>query len=816
MLTNYLKIAFRGLIRNKLYTVISVFGLAIGTACCLLIFLYVKDELTFDRFHANADNIYRFIRIEQEQNNEPEESASTSNLLGKVLRETFPEVEGVVRLFNSPQTIIYNNQSFSESILFADADFFNMFSFPLIQGDPSTLLKNPTDIVITEEIAAKYFGDENPVGKILKISIGETIADFSVAGVIEKAPSNSSMQYEFIISIENISKVYPERLLASWGIVLFPTIVQLAPGTDPNQFAQNVAAHINSIFNEEDIGLTRDYKMQPLKDIHLNPKYGGVGVPTSDPVYSYILAAIAFAVLMIACINFTTLAVGRSSSRSREVGLRKVLGAQRNQLMKQFWGEAFILSAFAMFIAVIIAELSLDTFNRLSEKQLELNIFSDFTVIPALLVLTFITALIAGFYPAALISRLLPAESFRGTVILGGKNRLIKILIVLQFSISIFLIVCTIVIASQMKYIANYNLGFDKEMVISFPTGAELAESQKLVELFQNEVANNPEIANVAGYAYPFGQSWLYVSHDKNNSLTILYGEDITGAGIAAKIEGDDPYFYTNWIDYDFVPAMGIKLLEGRNLSKEYPTDVTDAVLVNQALVKDFGWENAIGQTLPGKFIKANVVGVFEDFHFYPLHREIEPLVLHITRNDFMTNINDIVVRLKSEDVTGTIASLEKSWKKVSNGLPFNFKFFDEQLEEQYSTEVRWKQIVQYSSIFTFFVACLGLFGLTSLAVAKRTREVGIRKVMGAKVRQIVIMFSGDFVKLVIIANIIACPFAYFVMRRWLEDFSYRTEIGAGVFLLTGMIAIAITLLTVSLHSIKAALTDPVKSLRHE
>ena len=816
MFFNYLKIAFRGLIRNKLYTLISVFGLAVGVACCLLIFLFVKDELTFDRFHANADNIFRFIRIEQEQSSEPKESASTSNLLGGVLRETFPEVESVVRLIGSTQTIIFNNKSFTDDVALVDPDFLKMFSFHLIQGDASTALTKPTDLLVTPETAKKYFGDDDPMGKMLKINMGESQLDFSIVGVIEKAPSNSSIQYSFIIPMDHMKELYPERFLQSWGIVLFPTLVTLAPGTDPNQFAQNVAAHINSIFNEEDIGISRDYKLQKLTDIHLNTKYGGLGIPSSDPVYSYILAAIALAVLIIACINFTTLAVGRSSSRSREVGLRKVLGAQRKQLMKQFWGEAFILSAFAMFIAIIIAELSIDTFNNLAEKQLELNIFSDLTVIPALLSITVVTALLAGFYPAALISRLLPAESFRGEIVLGGKNRMVKTLVVLQFSISIFLIVCTLVVSSQMKYINNYDLGYDKEMVISFSTGAELEESLKLTELFKTEIADNPDVVNAAGYAYPFGQPWLYVSHDENNSVSILYGEDITGDGYRASNEAGDPYYYTNWTDYNFVPTMGINIIEGRNLSKEYPTDEEDAVLVNQALVKAYGWKNAIGQTLPGKYIEASVVGVFEDFHFYPLHRKVEPLVLHITRNDFITNINDIVVRMRSDDITGTIASLEKSWGKVSNGLPFNFKFFDEQLEEQYNTEVRWKQIVQYSSIFTFFVACLGLFGLTSLAVAKRTREVGIRKVMGAKVQQIVMMFSGDFVKLVMIALVIACPLAFFTMTRWLEDFTYRTEIGFMVFLLTGAIAVAITLLTVSLHAIKAGLTDPVKSLRHE
>ncbi len=816
MFENYLKVAFRNLIRNKLYSVISVIGLSVGIACCTLIFLYVQQELSFDRFHVNADNLYRMVRYEVGTDELANGTASMSALLNAELKETFPEVVGATRVSGSQQLVQHGDQSFSEAVVFVDPDFFQMFSFPLIQGDIGSVLDDLNSTVLTPEMARKYFGDEDPIGATITMQLGETTLDFSVSGIIEEAPDNSSIQYSFLVSNDHLKYIFPERLLETWGIILFPTYVQLKPETDIQAFEQKVTGHIDRLSKEEGIESTLLFMAEPLTEIHLNPNLDGAMIPSSDPLYSYILAAIAFAMLLIACINFMTLAVGRSSSRAREVGLRKVLGAQREQIMKQFWGEALFLSVTALIIGVALAEVFLPTFNELAQKELSLNLFSDWTMLPALIVITLITSFLAGIYPAMLLSKLYPVDTFRGAIKLGGKSGLINGLVVLQFAISVFLIVCTFIISSQMKYINTEDLGYNKEMAVTFPTGVTGEEAANLLTRFRNEVTGQASVVDVTGYSYGLGQSWLYINYGDEEGFTVLIGEDITGPGYADASEHAKDYFYINWVDPYYIPTMGINVVEGRNFLPDHPADVNGAIILNQTAVENFGWEDAIGKQLPKGFSDAMVVGVMEDFHYYPMHRDIEPLVLHMPRHDHLSSINGIAVRILSEDLQGTLAYLEDAWTNVSNGNPFSYSFLDEDIANQYFNELRWRNIVKYSSVFSFLVACLGLFGLTSLAVAKRTREVGIRKVLGASVSRIVGMFTWDFAILVIIANVIAWPVGYFVMKRWLEEFAFRTNISMVTFILTGAIALAIALLTVSFQAVKVALANPVDALRYE
>ncbi|MCP4631624.1 MAG: FtsX-like permease family protein [candidate division Zixibacteria bacterium] len=812
MFTNYLKVTYRNLIRNKLYSIISVVGLSVGIACCILIFLYVQDEVTFDRFHSDADNIYRVIHMESLEGEFPEGTESTSALLYGELKKSFPDIKGVTRASASTFVVTYNDKSFTEDVVHVDPDFFNMFSFPLITGNASSVLNDPNSVVLTPEMAHKYFGDENPIGKALSINMGETALDFSVSGIIEKAPSNSSIQYNMLISTEMLKHSVPERLLHTWHIILFSTFIQLEVGTDIASFETQLTDLVAAIDPELDVS----YKLQPLTNIHLNPKYAGESVNSNNPRNAIMLSAIALAVLIIACINFMTLAVGRSSSRFREVGLRKVLGAHRRQVMMQFWGEALFLCIFSLIIGIALAEAFLPYFNNLADKELIIGLLSNPFLLPALICLTVITAFLAGIYPSLLLSKLIPAEILRGAHKFGSKNRLIQGMIILQFAISVFLIICMFIISSQIDFISGAKLGYNKSAVITFPTETTGEEASQLLTRLRNELADENNIIDISGYSYSIGASWLYLNISEEHGNIVLIGEDITGPGYAYNSSQPDNYFYINWIDEHYIPTMGIEVIEGRNFSEEHTSDVNNAVIINQTAAEIWGLENPIGQKLPQGFKKATIIGVVDDFHFYPLHRKIEPLVFHMPNHDHLSSIFNIAVRISGHDIPGTISFIENKWNKASGGKPLTFEFLDESVAQQYSAEQQWKSIVQYSSLLSFFIACLGLFGLTSLAVAKRTREVGIRKVLGASITRIVMMFSGDFVKLVLIANLISWPVAYYLMKIWLEKFEYHVNINFGLFLISAVITICLAILTIAFEAIRAALANPTQSLRHE
>lgn len=815
MIHNYVTVARRNLIRNKLYSVISVFGLGLGIACCLLIFLYVQDELSFDRFHSKADNIYRLIRVEKKSGEKTVRSPSVTYNIAPELMANFPEVKNTVRLTGGAYVVSREGQSFTQNALHVEPGFLSMFSFPLVRGDLSSALDQPISAVITAETARKYFGEEDPLGKTLTINLGEASLDFTVTGIIQEPPENSSIRFDLLLPVDPLKYNFPEDLLHSWNIVVMQSFVELVPGTDAKTLEQKLLALTTRLFREEERGFQRSYRLQPLADIHLNNQLDGVTGPTSNPLYSHILSAIAIAVMLLACINFTTLAVGRSSGRAREVGLRKVLGAGRTQLMRQFWGEALLLSLAALVLGIVLTELFLPTFNILAQKKLSLGLFSDWTLFPALGGLALITAFLAGMYPALLLSRLCPVDSLRGNVRLGGKNRLIQGLVVVQFTISAALVVCTLVISSQMRYVNDYNLGYDRNLVLTFPTGTYGETSADLVSRFRQELSGQPAVVSVTGYSFEFGDSWLRVSHG-DDGMNINIGEDITSSVPSEGPGMISNYFYINWVDPYYLPTMGINLAQGRNFSPDIPSDKEGAILVNQTAAKAFGWDDALGKQLPAGLQQARVVGVVEDFNFYPLHRRIEPLVLHMPRHDHLSSIYEIAVRIRGGNIPTTLSLLEQTWSKVSGGMPFDYEFLDQRVAEQYAAEQRWMNIVRYSSIFSLLIAGLGLFGLTSLAVAKRTKEVGIRKVLGASVTRIVRMFASDFFKLILAANAVAWPVAYVVMNRWLHSFTYRASITLSTFILTAILSLGIALLTVSIQAIKAALTNPVESLRYE
>ncbi|MBN1211096.1 MAG: ABC transporter permease [candidate division Zixibacteria bacterium] len=815
MLKNYFTIAYRNLIHNKLYTVIGIAGLSIALACCIIIFLFVQHEFSYDKFHDNADNLYRVLHMEYVRSEVSEGSTSTGYILRGELKDKYPEVVGVTRMlgFNAAVSRTDGN-SFFQDVYHVDPDFFLMYSFPLVKGDKNTVFNDPGAVVLTEEMARKYFSDEDPLGKPMKIQLGEKNYDFTVSGVIEKAPVNSSIQYDLLISVEQMKNYYPENYLDSWNLIYLTTYVQLKPGTDVSAFSEKVSANINSLFdNEED---RRFYRFQPFMDIHTNPDYDGESVSSTDPMYSYILIAIAASILLIACINFVTLSIGRAGSRVREVGLRKVVGAFRGQIMGQYWCESLVLCLIALVVGIILVELFLPVFNDLARKQLSFDLFSQFGLVPVLFGIVLLTSFLAGIYPSLYLSKFLPVETLRREVKIGGKNILIQALVVLQFTISIFLICSTFIMSSQVDYINNARLGYDKDFVVNVRTGSTGEDATRLLDRYRAELAGQPSIVDVAGYAYSIGESWLYLNLSAEEGATVLIGEDLTQPGWAQDAADTGLYFYLNWVDPHYIPAMKLNLVEGRNFMENHPADVDGAIIINQTLARKLGYDHPVGEKLPRGFRDAVIVGVVEDFHFYPLHRHIEPLVFHMPRNDNMGSTSEIAVRISPDNIPATLSLLENKWSLVSDGKPFIYEFLDDKVTQQYLADQRWRKIVLYSSIMSIMITCFGLFGLASLSVVKRTREIGIRKVFGATVNQITAMFTLDFTKYILIAVAVALPTAYLVMKHWLASFAFRTPLSWYYFVFAALTALAIAVIAVFYQALKAALTNPADCLRGE
>jgi putative ABC transport system permease protein len=818
MFGNYLKIAYRNLIRSKLYTSISVVGLATGVACCILIFLYVQDELTYDRFHDNAENICRAIRVRTSPDGTVSAKPYTCGLLGPLLETDFPEVSRSTRLVGSQLVVRVEDKSFSETVQMVDPGFLEMFTFPLLFGEGQRVLSDPTSLIITTETARKYFGDDDPMGRVVELQLDETFREFTVTGVIHPAPTNSSIEFDLLISTANIKQIFPPGLMDSWENGCVQTFVQLRPGTDMEGFRIKLNGHVAGLtrdfeFNNDD---KLSYRLQPLTDIHLNTAYSAVHGSSSNPLYSYVLSGIALAILLIACINFTTLAVGRATGRAKEVGVRKAVGADRGQLARQFWMEALLLSLGAVLMGTMLSELMLPVFNQLTHKQLILTFKSNHVLLPALLGLFLVTAFVAGAYPALYQSSLSTVASLKGTARVSSRNGLMRALVAVQFTVSVILIIATLTMSRQMRFIANRDLGYDQEWVVTIPVDASGEKTSIILERYRKELSGRPGILSVTGYSFPLGSYWMRVFPKEGPGTCISFGEDITKSAGESGTPEERSFFYANFVDYDYLPTLGVKIVEGRNFSREFPSDATGSVLINRAAMKAFGWEDAVGRQLPFGFDDMTVVGLMEDFHFYPVHRKIEPLVISLPGTGWLTSIGEIAVRINSQDVPETIALLEEIWKETAEGLPFSYAFLDDQVADQYAAEKRWEHIVRYASALSLLVACLGLFGVASLAVARRKKEIGIRKVVGAKVSNIVTIFLREFVLLVVLASLIASPVAYLVMSRWLENFAYRTPIGAFVFILATAVALAIAMITVIYQVLKAALANPVESLRYE
>jgi putative ABC transport system permease protein len=811
MIKHYLKIAFRNLARQKWLAAINISGLSIGLACFSLFLLYAVNEFSFDRFHKNASNTYRVYRWTEAMQGEPASGDVYLPMpLGPALKQDLPDVENFVRIQEAwgESYVRVGDKIDRIKVSFADPQIFSMFSFKLKSGNRKTALNALNNIVLTEKTAKQIFGEEDPLGQSIQIKQDENFEAFTVTAIAENIPSNSSIQFQALGNFEYIGTTSSgKRSVNNWMRSAYHTYITLKPGSrlasDPNSLVpfrkkyyptEEEEARKAGYWKEK--GVPVKYGLQPLLSIHTDTKVWGGDVPAVNPKTIWILLGIAFGVLLIACINFTTLAIGRSASRAREIGIRKVVGSAREQLVFQFLSEALLLTVFSVALGLIISYLLLPSFNQLAGKDLTFSLQQFPELVWLIIGLTLVVGILSGSYPALVLSGFKPLEVLKQKIKVGGSNLFTRSLVTVQFVLSIGLIASTFIILQQLKFMTGKNPGFQKENIVV--VNASDVDGKKIYPLFRQAVLNDPSIAAIAGSELGLGEGtgWSRSGFDYKGNLKQVF-----------------EYF----IDPGYIPLMGMQIIKGRNFDPAIGSDTVTSVIVNEAMVRDFGWDidSAVGQQLTGYSERRTpvVVGVVKDFHFRPLSEKVEPQMFH-QFSDYSPF--KFFVRIKPGDPSKALATLNKTWSSLVVDLPFRYDFLDESLNNFYKSEARWSRIIGWAGGISIFLACLGLLGLAALAAVNRTKEIGIRKVLGASIPNIIGLLSKDFLKLVIIAIIIASPLAWYFMNKWLQDFAYRINIGWMVFIVAGLFTAALALVTISLQAIKAALANPVKSLRTE
>lgn len=805
MFKNYLRIAWRNLLKQRAFSLINISGLAIGLTACILIFLFVQDEIGYDRFHENVDRIYRVLN-ERQADGKVLSRAATPPGYAPTMKNEFPEVMEAVRFFDMGKRLFeHANQRFlEENFLLADSNVFKVFSFRLLAGDPNTALTNPASLVISQKIAQKYFGDENPLGQVLKLQAHH---DFQITGVMADLPENSHLKIDFLGAFATLYTFESAERLQNFIWQQFFTYLLLPENYDSKILEAKFPAFIEKFAEPQtsQYGFSYQPYLQPLADVHLRSSHLQFDIAQKGDIdYVYAFSFVAVFILLIACFNFMNLSTARAVQRAREVGMRKVVGAQRAQLVRQFLCEAILLAILALAIAIGLVELALPEFNDFTGKTLALNYAGSWLAALGVLVVTLAVGVFAGSYPAFFLSRFQPIKVLKGQPILSSRETklgLRKILVIAQFTISLILIVGTAIVIEQLHFLRNKKLGFDKEQVVVFPLrGDEMALNY---EAIKNELLSRSAITSAtAFYGTPGGG---------------IAGDDIRLPGSPTKFST-----YMILLDFDYIRTFGMEVIAGREFSKEFSTDPDEAFVLNETAVKGLGWaspEEAIGKEVEWEswgsevaFKKGRVIGVVRDFHVQSLRVEIAPVVLHI----FEPAYSSIAVKIQPDDIPGTLDHLEKVWGKWAPAWPFEYAFLDQNLDAQYRSEEKLGQIFGVFSFIAIFIACLGLFGLASFTAQQRTKEIGIRKVLGATVAGIVGLLSRDLIKLVVIASFIAAPVAYFAMTSWLDNFAYRISVSADMFLLAGVLTLGIAFFTVSYQAIRAALANPIDSLKCE
>ncbi|WP_220472554.1 ABC transporter permease [Spirosoma foliorum] len=792
MLKNYLKIALRNLLKNKVYSFINIAGLSIGLACAILIMLYVKDEVSFDRFHEHVNTIYR---IERNHKN-----GSTGFLQGPRFTQNIPGIKSFVRVQGGAVDIKKGAEVQEQGmVLYVDSNFFSVFTFPLLAGNLKTCLLEPHSIVLNEDVAKKYFNTTDAVGKVMMIKVDTTFVSYKVTAVTKRCPQNSSIQFDallpFIVSDADIKDTH------NWFNSFLNTFVVLDDKanlqTVEKQMQRFYVADAKRTFYEmlkNDGGNPSDipmgtYFLQPYLDMHLNtelPVANGL-TNASNPIYSYLLSGIAMFVLLIACINFVNLTIARSIKRAKEIGIRKVMGSDRKQLIFQFLGESFFLCTVACVLAIALVYLLLPLFNELANKALSISYLFDAKLITAYSTLYIITGLLAGFYPALVLSGYNPVQTLYSRFQIAGKNYLQKSLVVLQFTLASFLIIATSTIYEQFNLLTKTNLGYDdNNLVIVNKNDLKSAD----VAAFKKELLRNP---NIVGVSIKNAGKW--------------------GTGTKNTV-GSPIYFSGETVDENYLPLLKIPLVAGRNFLASFSADAAQSVIVNESFVKAANWKNPVGETielLGSSNDKYHVIGVVKDYHFASLTKKITPQLFNMNGS-----YGTYYIKIKPNTAAASLKWIQKIYQRFYPMSAYSYVFKNDENRKQYADIEKWKQIILFGAILTIFISCIGLFGLSVLAAEQRTKEIGIRKVLGASVSSIVSALSTDFIKLIFIALAISIPFAWVATSQWLQGYPYRIALSWWLFASAGLLVIAVAFLTTSFQSIKAALINPVKSLRSE
>jgi putative ABC transport system permease protein len=800
MFKSYIKTAWRNIKRQKGYSILNISGLALGMACSILIVFYIHHELSFDRFHENADRIYRVIvDATLPQNHITVPAAQTA--FGPTLAKDFPEVAAAVRVQSRPKTFVkYADRAFYESaLLYADASIFEVFTFPFVSGDPKTALARANTVVLTERMADKYFRGQDPVGKFLRFN-DET--DFAVTGVMKDVPSQSHLQFDMLVSLETRFGPNP-RLGQDWNNINTPTYVLFRDRRAPKEIEPRLAALVEERLGPllKSLGGKMRYSFQPLTRVHLYSRYTmDLANNNSSIQYVTIFAAVALFILGIACINFMNLATARSAQRAREIGLRKVVGARRLELFAQFLGESTTHSLLALMAALVLVKLGLPMFRSISGIDLRIGATQLAWLVPSFFGLALFVSLAAGLYPAAFLSALHPVKTVRGSYKAGpGSARFRRALVVAQFLIGVTLLISTAVVRRQLDFMRNRDLGFSKEQVLV--TRINDPRIFPRIESAKTRLKQIPGVISAAMTQAIPGQ------------MTEVNGQPFVPEGFSES----EPLILRQFsADADLVPTLGLEIVQGRNFSKEIPTDA-DAVLINEATVRKLGWTDPVGRrikmpTLPvGRWREKTVIGVLRDFHFLGLREVIEPFLL-----DLGTEEDQLIVKLRTDRLGPTLRELERAWREIDPVRPLDFFFLDEFFDAQYRAEERLGRLFSSFSGLAIVIACLGLFGLASFMAEQRTKEIAIRKVLGASARGVVARLSLEFVKLVGLATVLAWPVAYFAMGAWLKNFAYRVGLSPWTFLAAGFAALGIAFLTVGTQAFRAASSDPAESLKFE
>ncbi|MBN1225078.1 MAG: ABC transporter permease [Candidatus Aminicenantes bacterium] len=805
MFINYLKVTFRYFFKHKAYSLINIFGLSLGIACCILILSYIGHELSYDGYHENADNIYRIVS-KRTISGKTREFALSLAPVGPTMVEDFPEVVDAVRF--SPtvkRAFSYEDKKFfQENVFYADPSVFNVFSFELIEGDPNTALEVPFTMVMTEKTAQKYFGIESPMGKTVK---WDNNFDYRITGVVKDPPPNSHFSFTVLASYSTFIKYDPR--IDSWKGSSFPTYLLLRDGTDPKEFEQKIERFNQKYLGQilKQTGEELEASLQPLKSIHLHSHLENELGANSDIKIVYAFSAIATVILLMACINFMNLATARSSKRANEVGMRKVLGANRKSLIFQFLGESFLFSLLSFALALIMVRFFLPYFVGLSGIEISLDYLKRPLLYGGLVGIVLFIGFVGGSYPAFFLSAFKPISSLRGDFHQEAKgSRFRSLLVVFQFVMSIVLIISTIVIFNQQKYMQNKDLGFNKRNLLVI--ALQNKDVRLGLESLKNELLKIEGVANAGSSSMVPGEMYLF------NSGT--YPEGFSRA---------EQFMMDNFfVDYSFLDTLEIDIVKGRGFSKEMTTDVTDAVMINETAARILEWNDPLGRTIeipssdPDIMVKKTIIGVFKDIHQRSLYSKIDPTFIQYISNEGTVEYRArrLALRLKTGDLAGTMAKVERTWKDAFPNHPYYSFFLDDFFNSQHSSETKLGRIFRAFSVLAVVIGCLGLFGLASFTAEQRTKEIGIRKVLGSPVSAIVILLCKKFIFLVGIANLVAWPIAFYAMKKWLQNFAYPINMKLGVFLTTALLTFVVAVFTVGYQALKAALANPLESLRYE